>query len=96
MSHGTSEGSGGQAIQWLPAASRLPSAHLLDPSSLDAARLNMVVSMGAKRALEWLSARYGVTQRVFVERLIADAEEEAMASMSRAEQKTYYAVGKQR
>ena len=67
--------------------------HLVDPSSLDAARLNMIVTIGAKRALERLSERYGVTQRVFIERLIAEAEQEATASMSRTEQKKYYSAG---
>lgn len=56
----------------------------------------MIVSIGSKRALERLSDRYGVTQRVLVERLIAGAEQVATASMSRAEQKAYYSVGKRR
>jgi hypothetical protein len=37
----------------------------------------MIVSIGAKRALERLSKRSGVTKCVLVERLIADAEQEA-------------------
>ena len=70
--------------------------HLLDPGSLDAARLNMVVAIGSKLAIERLAKSYGVTQRVLVERQIAAAKQEATATMPRAEQKTYSAVGKQR
>jgi hypothetical protein len=66
--------------------------HLVDPKSLDAARLNMVVSISAKRALERLAGRYGVTQRGIVERLIFTAETAETERMSVADQKRYYAT----
>lgn len=40
----------------------------------DAERLNMVVSVSAKRQLERLARHHGVAQRVMLERLLADAE----------------------
>jgi len=40
----------------------------------DASRLNLIISDGAKRALERLSSCYGVTQKAMIEKLLIDAE----------------------
>lgn len=39
-----------------------------------AERINLLVSLSAKRKLERLAACYGVTQRALLERLLTDAE----------------------
>jgi len=59
---------------------------------MDAARLNMVVPIGTKRALERLAVRYGVTQRSILERLVGDAEQAETSIMSSADLKRYYAA----
>jgi len=41
-------------------------------------RLNVVIDLHAKRALERLAACYGVTQRAMLERLAAEAERLAL------------------
>ena len=70
--------------------------HLIDAASLDSARLNMIVGIGTKRALERLSRRYGVTQRGLIERLIEAAEASETEAMSAAEQRRYYSAGEAR
>lgn len=40
----------------------------------DGSRLNLIVSDGAKRALERLASCYGVTQRAMLEKVLIDAE----------------------
>ena len=40
-------------------------------------RLNLVVGISAKRALERLASCYGVTQRAMIEKLLRDAERQA-------------------
>lgn len=47
--------------------------HLQDEAA-GGERLNMVVDLHAKRALERLAICYGVTQKVMLERLLAEAE----------------------
>ncbi len=46
-------------------------------------RLSMNVSLSAKRALERLARRQGVTQRALLEGLIESAERELLARMER-------------
>lgn len=41
-------------------------------------RLNIVIDLHAKRALERLAACYGVTQRAMLERLVLEAERDAL------------------
>jgi hypothetical protein len=45
-------------------------------------RINQVVSLHAKRALERLAKCYGVTQRALLERLLVDAETETVNRVS--------------
>lgn len=52
--------------------------HLHDCRTADAERLNALVSPGTKQALVRLSKRYYVTQRVVIERAIAEHERRAM------------------
>ena len=63
--------------------------HLQDVEGMGE-RINTVVSVSAKRSLERLANRYGVTQREMIERAIADAEALLLASLKPAEQKAYY------
>jgi hypothetical protein len=44
-------------------------------------RLNMMLSLHAKRQLERLAAGYGVTQRKLLERLLAEAERAALDTL---------------
>lgn len=55
-------------------------------------RLNLVVDLHAKRALERLAVCYGVTQRAMIERLVREAESAAMdlASMAPGGSEDYY------
>lgn len=53
-------------------------------------RVNMIVSVQAKRSLERLAACYGVTQRELMERVIADAENALLAGLSGKKQTAYY------
>lgn len=63
---------------------------------MDSARLNIIVPVGTKRALERLALRYGVTQRNILERLVSDAEQVATSSMSSADLKQYFAATQRR
>lgn len=56
----------------------------------EGARLNMVVSVQAKAQMERLAARYGVTQREVVERLLREAESTLLDAMSPIEQRRYW------
>lgn len=40
-------------------------------------RLNIIIDLHAKKALERLSSCYGVTQRAMIEKLLIDAERQA-------------------
>jgi hypothetical protein len=53
-------------------------------------RLNMLLSLHAKRQLERLAACYGVTQRRFLERLLAEAERAALDRLPANAQDDYY------
>lgn len=53
-------------------------------------RLNMLVSLHAKRKLERLAAAYGVTQRSLLERLLAEAEHALLATLPATAQTDYY------
>ena len=46
-------------------------------------RLNVVIDLHAKRALERLASCYGVTQRAILERVLATAEQEALTKSAR-------------
>ena len=46
-------------------------------------RLNVVINLHAKRALERLAGCYGVTQLAMLERIIAAAEREALKKAAR-------------
>ena len=46
-------------------------------------RLNVVIDLHAKRALERLASCYGVTQLAMLEQIIADAEREALKKSAR-------------
>lgn len=52
-------------------------------------RLNTALSVPAKAQLERLAARYGVTQRTVLERLIAQAERDVLNNLSATEQSRY-------
>ena len=55
-------------------------------------RLNVVLDLSAKRALERLASAYGMTQRGILERVIADAETAALvkAAAFKRGQDLYY------
>ena len=53
-------------------------------------RVNVLVSVHAKRRLERLAACYGVTQRTMLERLLADAERAALDALPVDQQDAYY------
>ena len=63
--------------------------HLKDENGTDE-RLNLLVDIHAKRALERLAARYSVTQRVMLQTLITDAEKALVNTLSSNEQASYY------
>ena len=46
-------------------------------------RLNVVINLHVKRALERLASCYGVTQLAMLEQIIADAEREALKKSAR-------------
>lgn len=56
--------------------------HLHDESGTGE-RLNVVIDLHAKRALERLASCYGVTQRQILERVLANAEKEALTKSAR-------------
>jgi hypothetical protein len=56
----------------------------------DAERLNLVVSVSAKRQLERLARHHGVTQRAMLERLLAEAEGAAVDSLKDSASQTRY------
>jgi hypothetical protein len=53
-------------------------------------RINMVVSMTAKRSLERLASCYDITQRAMLEQIIAEAEDALLSELSAAHQSDYY------
>jgi hypothetical protein len=56
----------------------------------EAARLNFVVNVPAKRSLERLARHFGITQREAFERLITGAEGRVVAKLDAAAAKRYY------
>lgn len=54
------------------------------------ARLDMVIEVSGKYALERLAVRYRVTQREMLERLIKTAEGNAVRKLSAQEERDYY------
>ena len=64
--------------------------HLHSPETVDAERLNTVVSISAKQALVRLARHYGVTQRAMLERLLADAENAVVDRLKGKAQSAYY------
>ena len=64
--------------------------HLIDVDTVDSARLNFVVPVTTKRALERLARCYAVTQRSMLESLISDAERARTEHMTSAELRRYY------
>jgi hypothetical protein len=64
--------------------------HLLDVEG-KAERLNTVIELSAKRALERLASCYGVTQRAMIERLISEAERSTLVQHAKShEDQTKY------
>jgi hypothetical protein len=53
-------------------------------------RINTLVNLAAKKALERLVPCYGVTQRTMLERVIAEAEIVLLAGLSSKQQAGYY------
>jgi len=53
-------------------------------------RLNTVLNLSAKRSLERLASCYGVTQRAILERVIARAEDDLLATLDSGQQSQYY------
>lgn len=53
-------------------------ARKLSDESAPCERLNLLIDLHAKRALERLSLCYGVTQKAMLEHLLADAERAAI------------------
>lgn len=53
-------------------------------------RLNLVIDLHAKRALERLAACYAVTQRAMLERILAEAERAALDGVPASEHAGYY------
>lgn len=64
--------------------------HLNDVDTVDSARLNMIVPVATKRALERLAMRYAVTQREMLGKLIGDAERAVTDGMRSADLRRYY------
>lgn len=64
--------------------------HLDEVDTIDSARLNMIVPVATKRALERLAMRYAVTQREMLGKLIGDAERAATDGMRSADLRRYY------
>jgi len=54
-------------------------------------RIDLLVDIHTKRALERLATRYTVTQRAMLQNLIADAERALIASLTASEQASYFA-----
>ena len=55
-------------------------------------RLNIIISVQAKAALERLATASGVTQRLFLERVLAEAERATLAGLTTdRELRSYYA-----
>ena len=63
--------------------------HLKDENGTDE-RLNLLVDIHTKRALERLATRYSVTQRAMLQTLITDAEKALVNTLSSNEQASYY------
>lgn len=61
--------------------------HLLEGTD---ERLNMVLSVSAKRQLERLSKHYGVTQRQMLERLLSQADRDLVVTLTPSEESAYY------
>ena len=53
-------------------------------------RLNTIISLVSKRALERLAACYGVTQREALERAIDEAQNRLLSGLSSEQQTAYY------
>ncbi|PKO62394.1 MAG: hypothetical protein CVU24_04270 [Betaproteobacteria bacterium HGW-Betaproteobacteria-18] len=66
--------------------------HLKDDDA-QAERLNIIIDLHAKKALERLSSCYGVTQRAMIEKLLIDAERQAAnaAALMPGGDASYYA-----
>ena len=64
--------------------------HLDEVDTVDSARLNMIVPVATKRALERLARRYAVTQREMLGKLIGDAERATTDGMRSADLRRYY------
>lgn len=64
--------------------------HLNEVDTADSARLNMIIPVATKRALERFAMRYAVTQREMLRKLIGDAERAATDGMPSADLRRYY------
>ena len=57
-------------------------------------RINMVVQLGAKRQLERLARHYAVSQKVMLERLLAEADKMVLAALKTVAAEQVYYDGK--
>ena len=64
--------------------------HLDNWRSKDSARLNVILPSESKRQLVRLAARYAVTEREMLIKLLADAETSTLKKLSIAEQNAYF------
>ena len=64
--------------------------HLKDESGVGE-RISLLVNIHAKRALERLARRYAVTQRAMLEKLLKEAENNLLDTLTTDEQASYYA-----
>ena len=53
-------------------------------------RLNLIVTVQAKAQLEQLARHYGVTQREFLARVLADAEQGVVNALGRGDEEAEY------
>ena len=53
-------------------------------------RINQMVALSAKSSLKRLASYYGVTQRAMLERVIADADNKLIITLTSEQQNDYY------
>ncbi len=55
-------------------------------------RINQMVSLSAKNSLKRLASYYGVTQRTMLERIIAEADNKLINTLTSQQQNDYYVM----
>ena len=68
--------------------------HLQEPDTVDSERINQVVGVGTKRALERLARHYAVSQRAALEKVLGEADKAVSRRMDDADFKHYVRDGK--